>query len=308
MRVSSCKHHNAAHTEAGGGPLGQQHTVGHSTRFYTTLHDHIHGRSAMHSTDATRYTRRYFRSALTMTAAVGAVLSCSDFIPPDESGTFYGPVAALGAGTARSYVTLDRSGNPTDLGVALTEAGLTGLPAASTEYVVALPREASATVYKHATINWQPAGHGPGSAYALPHFDMHVYMITEAERQGIALGDAELAAKMVRQPAAEFVPAGYVPGPARVGMGMHWTDPSAPEQNGQPFTHTFFYGSYDGAFMLMEPMVTKTLLETKPAAVVTPLKLPAQYAARGYQATSYTVAWDAGAKEYRVALSGLVMR
>jgi len=41
---------------------------------------------------------------------------------------------------------------------------------------------------------------------------------------------------------------------------------------------------------------------------VTPVKVPAQYAVRGYQATSYTVAWDAGANEYRVALSGLVMR
>jgi hypothetical protein len=60
--------------------------------------------------------------------------------------------------------------------------------------------------------------------------------------------------------------------------------------------------------MLKEPMVTKTFLETKPAGVVIPLKLPTQYAVRGYQATSYTVAWDAGAKEYRVALSGLVMR
>lgn len=28
----------------------------------------------------------------------------------------------------------------------------------------------------------------------------------------------------------------------------------------------------------------------------------------GYQATSYTVAYDAGAKEYRIALSGLVSR
>lgn len=252
--------------------------------------------------------RKYLATVLTMTAAAGALLYCSDSTSPDKSGTFFGPVTAMASGSARSYVTLDRSGNPTDLGVALSEAALTGLPAASTEYVVALPREASATVYKHTTINWQPAGHGPGSAYALPHFDMHVYMITEAERQGIALGDEQLAAKMVRQPAAEFVPAGYVPGPARVGMGMHWTDPSAPEHHGQPFTHTFFYGSYDGAFMLNEPMVTKTFLETKPAAVVTPLKLPAQYSARGYQATSYTVDYDASAKEYRIALSGFVSR
>ncbi|MBA3341544.1 MAG: hypothetical protein H0T48_06880 [Gemmatimonadaceae bacterium] len=148
----------------------------------------------------------------------------------------------------------------------------------------------------------------PGSPYTLPHFDVHAYMITEAERKAMVLGDAQLAAKMVRQPAAEFIPAGYVPGPVIVEMGMHWTDPAAPERNGQPFTHTFFYGSYDGAFVLNEPMVTKAFLETKPAAVVTPLKLPAQYSVRGYQPTSYTVGYDAAAKEYRIALSGLVER
>lgn len=41
---------------------------------------------------------------------------------------------------------------------------------------------------------------------------------------------------------------------------------------------------------------------------MTALKLSTQYAARGYQPTSYTVAYDAGAEEYRIALSGLVSR
>jgi uncharacterized protein len=246
---------------------------------------------------------------ITITVAAGALLGCSDSTTPDKSGTFFGPVTAIAAGTARSYVTLDQSGTPTDLGVALTETALTGLPAASTEYLVALPTQASATVYKHATINWQPAGHGaPGSTYAAPHFDLHVYMITQQEREAMALGTAELAAKMARPPAAEFVPAGYVAGNAIAQMGTHWTDPAAPERNGQAFIHAFFFGSYDGTFMLNEAMVTKAYLETKPAPVVTPLKLPAQYATHGYQATSYTVGYDAGAKEYRIALTGLVLR
>jgi large repetitive protein len=73
-----------------------------------------------------------------------------------------------------------------------------------------------------------------------------------------------------------------------VGMGLHWNDPDAPERKGAPFTQTFIYGSYDGAMIFGEPMVAKSYLETKPAAVVTPLKLPTQYALRGYQATSYT--------------------
>jgi hypothetical protein len=71
---------------------------------------------------------------------------------------------------------------------------------------------------------------------------------------------------------------------------------------------TFIYGSYDGAFIFAEPMLTKAYLESKPATVVTPVKLPAQYAASGYQPTSYTVSYDAAAKEYRIALTGLTQR
>ena len=252
---------------------------------------------------------RYLRAALSVTALAGVILGCSDSTPPDKSGTFFGPVTAMADGTARAYVTLDGSGAPTDLGVALTETTFSGLPGASTEFVVALPPQALATPFKHAVINWAPLGHGPsGTVYTVPHFDVHFYTITQAEREGIVLGDSTLAAKMVRRPGAELVPAGYVAGVASPRMGMHWNDPTAPESNGQPFTYTFIYGSYDGAFIFGEPMVTKAYLETKRAAVVTPLKLPAQYAARGYQATSYTVGYDASAKEYRLALSGLVQR
>jgi len=44
--------------------------------------------------------RHYLRTALTMSAAVGALLSCSDSTSPDKSGTFFGPTIAMGSGTA----------------------------------------------------------------------------------------------------------------------------------------------------------------------------------------------------------------
>ena len=43
-------------------------------------------------------------------------------------------------------------------------------------------------------------------------------------------------------------------------------------------------------------------------AVVTPIKPAARYATPGYQPTSYTVGFDAPSKEYRIALTGLVLR
>ena len=256
----------------------------------------------------TARTRALGIATATLGGVAATVFACSDATAPDGSGTFFGPVTAMGGGSGRAYVTLDRAGAPTDLGVALTEGALTNLPAATTEFVFTLPAEASATPFRHAVVDWQPQGHPPPMVYTVPHFDVHFYMITPAEREAIVLGDAQLTAKLTRQPAAEFVPEGYVTGMPSARMGMHWNDPAAPERTGQPFTKTFIYGSYDGTFIFAEPMIAKSYLETKPAAVVTPVKLPARYATRGYQPTSYTVAYDAAAKEYLVALSGLVQR
>jgi hypothetical protein len=83
----------------------------------------------------------------------------------------------------------------------------------------------------------------------VPHFDFHLYMITNAERVGIVVGDPQLDVKMARQPAAEFVPAGYAVDMSSAGMGLHWNGANAPEQKGKPLTATFIYGSYDGAFI-----------------------------------------------------------
>jgi hypothetical protein len=250
-------------------------------------------------------------AVVALVAAAGTAFACADRAPsepPDLSGTFFGPVTVVASGSGRAYVMLDAAGAPTNLGVALTEAALTSLPNDAAEYVFVLPPQAGATPFKHAAINWAPQGHPPPMIYTVPHFDFHFYTITQAARNAILLGDSTLAAKMVRQPADVYVPAGYVTGMSAAQMGMHWNDPTAPERHGEPFTATFIYGSYDGAFIFAEPMVTKAYLETKPAAVAVPIKLPVQYATTGYQPTSYMVGYDAAAKEYRVALSGLVRR
>jgi hypothetical protein len=120
--------------------------------------------------------------------------------------------------------------------------------------------------------------------------------------------DPEFEAKGARVPAPELVPAGYTKLPGAVPlMGAHWVDPTSPELNGELFTTTFLYGSWDGKPTFAEPMVTKAFMETKPD-VRAPVAVPARYAAPGYYPTEYRVYWNAGAKEYRVALSGLLRR
>jgi hypothetical protein len=255
---------------------------------------------------------RRVATTLRVAAAAGALLtsvSCSDSTPPDKtpdkSGTFFGPTVTMANGSARAYVSLDRAGTPTDVGLAFSESALTGLPTGAAEFVLALPSQASATPFKHAVINWVPNGHPPAGVYTVPHFDFHFYTITDAERTAIV---SVTDAKMTRLPAAEFIPTGYASGMASVGMGLHWNDPDAPERKGEPFTKTFIYGSYDGAIIFAEPMVAKSYLETKPAVASVSLKLPTQYSARGYQPTTYAVGYDPTTKEHRVAISGLVSR
>lgn len=248
------------------------------------------------------------RSALVV-GTVGAVaLSCSDSTAPDLSGTTYGPTTSVGAGSARTYVVRSSAGEPLEIGVALSETALTGLPTAVTAFVLALPAEASATPYKHVGLDWKPTGHPPPMVYTLPHFDVHFYTITEAERAAQTTADPLYAAKAAHNPDADMIPTGYVRGGTDLQMGTHWSDTSAPEFNGQVFSKTFIYGSFDGKFIFVEPMVTLALLASKPAATPLLVKLPARFSSTGFQPTSYAVGYDAAAKEHRIALTGLVVR
>lgn len=254
------------------------------------------------------------RSKLTPVMALLVVslslfFACSKSTAPDLGGTFFGATVGMANGTGRSYVTLDREGKPTELGVSLTESTLAGLPAVMTEFIFPLPAEASSTPYKLAAINWQPTGHPPMNIFTVPHFDVHFYTITQADRDLMVPADPQYNAKMFRAPGAAFVAPDYtadVTGFPR--MGLHWADRAAPAFGGQAFVKTFIYGSYDGASIFAEPMITKAYLESKPVSSVTPLKLPAQYATSGYHPTSYTIGYDAATMEIRIALSGLTQR
>ena len=157
-------------------------------------------------------------------------------------------------------------------------------------------------------LDWNPAGHMPPGIYDEPHFDFHFFSATEAQRDAIAPSDPEFAAKGERVPAPDFVPAGYTKLPGAVPlMGAHWADPKSPELNGELFTRTFLYGTWDGELIFAEPMITKAFLETRPDFRA-PIPTPAKHAVPGYYPTGYRVYWNAETKEYRVALTGLVAR
>jgi uncharacterized protein len=260
--------------------------------------------------------------------ALGVLAACSDAEPaaPAKPRTVYGPAQNLGSGTARVFVTLGNANRPVSVGVALSESALTNLPMtpmpgmpSAAMLMLALPAEASATGFDHVMLDWNPQGHEPEHVYTLPHFDFHFYTVTQAEQMAILPSDPQFAAKAAKLPAADLRPAGYADAATLAGapaaaatvpaMGLHWLATDAHELHGQTFTQTFIYGSYDGHFIFIEPMITKAFIEsvkTMPnASIMTPVGLPAKYERPGYAPTQYGIVWDAAAKEYRIVLDGL---
>jgi hypothetical protein len=243
--------------------------------------------------------------------------SSSALLDPAKTATLktiVGETQPLGNGIARSWVTMDPDGKPTAIGVTLSETALSGLPPSLTpgliwtETLLHLPPEASVTGFHHIGLNWNPKGHDPEGVYTLPHFDVHFYLISPAERERITARGDDLE-KCRKALPAEFVPEGHVlaPGSEEPGMGVHWVEPTSHEFHGKPFTHTFIYGSYDGRMIFLEPMMTKAFLETKPD-ITLPIKVPAKYQKPGYYPTRYSVKYSAVSNEYTVAIEGLTPR
>ncbi len=231
----------------------------------------------------------------------------------------YGPPVKVGEGMARTYVLLDAKDGQraVELGIALDEGALQGLPMDESMHMwdLRLPAKTPAP-YTFVQLDWNSHGHPPMGVYTEPHFDFHFYTITQAERDAIMPTDPAFAAKANNLPAEPYRPAGYVPlvepgrPPAEFAvpmMGLHWFDPRSPEFNGGAFTRTFIYGSWNGQFTFYEPMVTRAYLLSKPDAV-SPIGVAPQVVEPGSYPTAYRVSYDAQAKEYRVALSGLVAR
>lgn len=255
---------------------------------------------------------------LTLTVAALSLVWAGDSAAAHRNGrSLYGPAAALGDGTVRTYIEMEGD-VPVEVGVALSRSALEGLPGPhdpggveiephhfSFEHVLELPAD-NPTAFRHVTVNWNPGGHEPPGIYDRAHFDFHFNMISDAERRAITRDDPDFDAKGARHPAEQYMPAGYVAIPGAVPMmGAHWIDPRSPELNGEPFSQTFIFGSWDGRLIFAEPMITKAYLESGPDFEAA-LPVPQKVEEPGYYPTRYGIRWDEAAQEYRIGLEGLV--
>jgi Domain of unknown function (DUF5602) len=266
--------------------------------------------------------------------------------PADAQGghtiRHYGTPVRLGEGTARTYVlvnTRDRD-VPLEVGVALSEGAMEGLPAATgmaghgsmSVNLLALPA-LNPTPYRFVELDWNPAGHEPVAIYGVPHFDFHFYTVSRETRSSIVPTDPRYAEAAASFPAAEFRPPFYVDAATAAGapawavtvpqMGLHWFDVRAPELQAalgnpggyQPFTRTFLKGTWDGQFIFDEPMITRAWLQAKrissrEAAPDDIISVPTaeRYAPAGYYPQAYRVAYDPRAREFLVGLTQLAAR
>jgi uncharacterized protein len=259
----------------------------------------------------------------------------------------FGPATSLGNGTARTYVALDWSGSPLEVGVVMDEGAFESLPAPmkmaqshgdgmehldSHAYDLVMPSR-NPTPYKFVELDWNPGGHEPAGVYDVPHFDFHFYRVDKTVRDGIdpvKLGKDDFLAKSGKlPPKVEWTPSYAAlspPGTPIVAvprMGTHWIDIYTPELQGvfghpeafRKFTTTFLHGSWDGQFIFDEPMVTREFILRRKAGAteaerdsVVQLAQPKRYGNAGYYPGAYRVTYDAASKEYRIALTRLMRR
>lgn len=226
--------------------------------------------------------------------------------------TFKGPEIHIGEGKMRSFIIISHTDVPQEIGIEMTAQSFQGLPTEPGEYSFIVPLHQKAngvTPFDHMEIGWNPFGHPPVGVYTVPHFDFHFYKISLTEQLAIPPYTPQTAALFDNFPPPGYIPAGYIPVPGGVPqMGKHWADVTSPEFNGQPFSKTFVYGTYDGRVTFYEPMVTKAYIESG-ATSNTPIRQP-QYFSPGntYYPTQYNVYTDGSTGKHYISMSKFVLR
>lgn len=258
----------------------------------------------------------------------------------------YGQSASLGNGKMTAYSQANGS-VPTSIGVVFTGKMLTGLPTdPPTEGLWCYDKNADGTVDQHhecsggyeealhlnqkfkSTVdtpftyvltNWNAMGHIPPGVWDKPHFDVHFYLNENAERLAIRPGPCEVLVNCDDYKVGKILPAKKYLAPdyadvdaLEPGMGNHLVDPTSPEFNGKPFTHTFLYGSWNGHTTFYEPMVTHDwyngLRTGANADKCFPVKLPQAWERAGWYPTQYCLRYRANRDELTTSLEAFKYR
>lgn len=237
----------------------------------------------------------------------------------DKEQRFSGRSEKIGAGALQSFVTLDRGGAPTAIGVAMSAGALAQLPPTPNtvsrcfdlngdsrhtghecigdeERILDVPVDSSSGLpFRWISVNWNPAGHH-NTPYAEAHFDFHFHTGDRDRVESIApgrcgeLADCEDFKVASRPVPARYLPTGYIDVGAVVPrMGNHLLDSRSPElKDSLPFRTTFIYGAYDGELIFWEPMITLEFLQKTRDACLD-IRQPEGFRQAGYYPARYCV-------------------
>ena len=282
-----------------------------------------------------RATCRAFALAAIVLGAALAAAGPASAVPAS------GATAPLGAGAVSTFASFAEDGAPTAIGVRFEAAALDGLPEEPNmtsrcfdmdgdgaigageclgDYEVRLPLPPEAASrdefpFKWAMINWNPAGHMP-PAWGLPHFDLHFMIAPEAEIDAIRVGscgehiDCEDFKRATMPVHARYIHPDHINVDGAVAMmGNHLIDRASPElqEGGEPFTHTYIYGSNDGRLIFQEVMLTRDHMLSK-ASGCTPIKQPEAWQTAGWYPTEYCIRHDLATGAHEVTLEGFELR
>ncbi|MFV8336064.1 hypothetical protein ACNQF7_08255 [Flavobacterium sp. RSP29] len=231
---------------------------------------------------------------------------------------FKGPQVALGYGKLRSWISVDSNGYPNEIGIEITPEAFKNLETNNSKSVppdgetIVVPLQSKArelTPFDHIGLNWNPHGHEPAGVFDVPHFDIHFYMISAQEQLAIPAWSTETDAAFNNYPPIGYMPADYFtpPGPATAEpqMGKHWL----PINLGAylPFSKIMIYGSYNGKFIFVEPMITLDYLLSD-VEFSANYPQPQHFEKAGNYPTKYNIYHDAVSGNTYVTLSDFVAR
>ncbi|MDX1747538.1 MAG: hypothetical protein R3324_16510, partial [Halobacteriales archaeon] len=198
--------------------------------------------------------------------------------------------------------------------------------------------------YTFAGIDWNPEGHPPADVWDVPHFDLHYYIVPEADVEAITGGPSPIPGIVgiadYDLPEEQF-PRNYVYETPRFiveRMGEHIYNERTPEIDpGVDFTHTYIYGVYDpsidlsspdgyvplgpgldvpvyagdgaGQLTFTEPMITEAFLRSdefrKGGPVTVHVETPEVFPEAGYYPTRYVMYYSEADDTYEISLEGM---
>ncbi len=201
--------------------------------------------------------------------------------------------------------------------------GAVVVPCCGHAIVLDLPADAKTSTFRQIVINYEPHGHPPAGVFDKEHFDFHFYLVDNDERSKIAapiaedrclvpgpdgvLGPIDLSCSDFETAMADLPQDMHVPGYQSVGavvpgMGNHLLNLEGPEFLGQPFTHTWVVGTWNGEITFLEPMVSTDFLTKLTDKTCFSYPMPEAMPVEGWYPSEYCLRYENAKKIYQVSL------